>query len=239
MAWIQLNKNQRMCPWLHGKDNAWTCGMNKQKSRRTFLRKPSPLPRRRRPRLSLLRLAPAATATATAALRLVTRWVGNSKTRPVPQSAGTMEGKEEDRRRGGGGGSSTPGMNLKNLVSREYFGHKKKVTFSIPPSPILRGDKFFSHEVLNPQKSCEGEALKSGCYKQKLGRKCIHLWFTRTVLFLILEQDIVIDSSRSCRIYADSFALGLSHVEIEWSFGWLLSFWELVNERIVKYDSWS
>uniref|UniRef100_A0A0E0QPD8 Anaphase-promoting complex subunit 4-like WD40 domain-containing protein n=1 Tax=Oryza rufipogon TaxID=4529 RepID=A0A0E0QPD8_ORYRU len=38
-----------------------------------------------------------------------------------------MEGKEEDRRRGGGGGSSTPGMNLKNLVSREYFGHKKKV----------------------------------------------------------------------------------------------------------------
>uniref|UniRef100_A0A0D3H4W5 Anaphase-promoting complex subunit 4-like WD40 domain-containing protein n=3 Tax=Oryza TaxID=4527 RepID=A0A0D3H4W5_9ORYZ len=38
-----------------------------------------------------------------------------------------MEGKEDDRRRGGGGGSSTPGMNLKNLVSREYFGHKKKV----------------------------------------------------------------------------------------------------------------
>uniref|UniRef100_A0A0D9XC81 Anaphase-promoting complex subunit 4-like WD40 domain-containing protein n=1 Tax=Leersia perrieri TaxID=77586 RepID=A0A0D9XC81_9ORYZ len=37
-----------------------------------------------------------------------------------------MEGKEDDRRRGGGG-SSTPGMNLKNLVSREYFGHKKKV----------------------------------------------------------------------------------------------------------------
>ncbi|KAF0912137.1 hypothetical protein E2562_013027 [Oryza meyeriana var. granulata] len=38
-----------------------------------------------------------------------------------------MEGKEEDRRRGGGCGSSTAGMNLKNLVSREYYGHKKKV----------------------------------------------------------------------------------------------------------------
>jgi THO complex subunit 3 len=40
-----------------------------------------------------------------------------------------MESREEERK--GSGGSfaaiSTPGMNLKNLVSREYFGHKKKV----------------------------------------------------------------------------------------------------------------
>ncbi|KAL6838989.1 hypothetical protein ACP4OV_031216 [Aristida adscensionis] len=41
-----------------------------------------------------------------------------------------MEGRDDDRRGGGGGGAgavSTPGMNLKNLVSREYYGHKKKV----------------------------------------------------------------------------------------------------------------
>ncbi|KAL6592433.1 hypothetical protein ACP70R_049486 [Stipagrostis hirtigluma subsp. patula] len=44
-----------------------------------------------------------------------------------------MEGREEERKGGGGGGAAatagatTPGMNLKNLVSREYYGHKKKV----------------------------------------------------------------------------------------------------------------
>ncbi|XP_062193814.1 THO complex subunit 3-like [Phragmites australis] len=45
-----------------------------------------------------------------------------------------MEGKEEERKGSGGAGAtpatagaSTPGMNLRNLVSREYYGHKKKV----------------------------------------------------------------------------------------------------------------
>ncbi|KAF0922146.1 hypothetical protein E2562_027764 [Oryza meyeriana var. granulata] len=38
-----------------------------------------------------------------------------------------MEGREEDRNWGSGGGRLTPGMNFKNLLSREYYGHKKKV----------------------------------------------------------------------------------------------------------------
>jgi hypothetical protein len=45
----------------------------------------------------------------------------------------TTEIREEERKGNGAtttavAGISTPGMNLKNLVSREYFGHKKKVT---------------------------------------------------------------------------------------------------------------
>ncbi|TVU09048.1 hypothetical protein EJB05_42488 [Eragrostis curvula] len=44
-----------------------------------------------------------------------------------------MESREEERKGSGGAvaaaaaGVSTPGMNLRNLVSREYYGHKKKV----------------------------------------------------------------------------------------------------------------
>lgn len=42
-----------------------------------------------------------------------------------------MENREEERKGSGGaaaGGGSTPGANLRDLVSREYYGHKKKVT---------------------------------------------------------------------------------------------------------------
>ncbi|ONM54084.1 THO complex subunit 3 [Zea mays] len=41
-----------------------------------------------------------------------------------------MESREEERKGSGGaaaGGGSTPGANLRDLVSREYYGHKKKV----------------------------------------------------------------------------------------------------------------
>ena len=48
-----------------------------------------------------------------------------------------MESREEERKGSGGAAATaaaarvtTPGMNLRNLVSREYYGHKKKV-----PSP--------------------------------------------------------------------------------------------------------
>ena len=42
-----------------------------------------------------------------------------------------MEKREEERKGSGGAagtGGSTPGANLRDLVSREYYGHKKKVT---------------------------------------------------------------------------------------------------------------
>ena len=42
-----------------------------------------------------------------------------------------MEKREEERKGSGGaaaGGGSAPGANLRDLVSREYYGHKKKVT---------------------------------------------------------------------------------------------------------------
>ena len=42
-----------------------------------------------------------------------------------------MENREEERKGSGGaaaGGGSAPGANLRDLVSREYYGHKKKVT---------------------------------------------------------------------------------------------------------------
>ena len=48
-----------------------------------------------------------------------------------------MEGREEERKGisggGGGGAVSAPGANLKDLVSREYYGHKKKVRPLTPP----------------------------------------------------------------------------------------------------------
>jgi hypothetical protein len=46
-----------------------------------------------------------------------------------------MEGREEERKGSGGAatGVSTPGANLKDLVSREYYGHKKKVRSLTPP----------------------------------------------------------------------------------------------------------
>lgn len=37
---------------------------------------------------------------------------------------------EEGRNEGSGG--SMPGVNLKNLVSKEYYGHRKKVSLSMP-----------------------------------------------------------------------------------------------------------
>ena len=46
-----------------------------------------------------------------------------------------MEGREEERKgiSGGGAAVSAPGANLKDLVSREYYGHKKKVRPLTPP----------------------------------------------------------------------------------------------------------
>jgi THO complex subunit 3 len=49
-----------------------------------------------------------------------------------------MESREEERKGSGGaaaGGGSTPGANLRDLVSREYYGHKKKV-IPLNASPI-------------------------------------------------------------------------------------------------------
>jgi len=46
-----------------------------------------------------------------------------------------MEGREEERKGSGGAAAavSAPGANLKDLVSREYYGHKKKVRPLTPP----------------------------------------------------------------------------------------------------------
>jgi THO complex subunit 3 len=55
-----------------------------------------------------------------------------------------MDSREEERKGSGvavaaaTSGVSTPGMNLRNLVSREYFGHKKKVTPLCVPAILLR-----------------------------------------------------------------------------------------------------
>lgn len=58
-----------------------------------------------------------------------------------------MDSREEERKGSGGaaaaGGGSTPGANLKDLVSREYYGHKKKVT-PLNASAISRHNFFVS-----------------------------------------------------------------------------------------------
>jgi hypothetical protein len=48
-----------------------------------------------------------------------------------------MEGREDDKKGGAAAGSSAPGSRFKNLVSREYYSHKKKVLSTPPPRLTL------------------------------------------------------------------------------------------------------
>ena len=48
-----------------------------------------------------------------------------------------MEGREDDKKGGAAAaGSSAPGSKFKNLVSREYYSHKKKVPLHAPPTLV-------------------------------------------------------------------------------------------------------
>jgi hypothetical protein len=50
-----------------------------------------------------------------------------------------MEAREDDKKGGGGAAaSSAPGSRFKNLVSREYYSHKKKVPPHAPTLVISR-----------------------------------------------------------------------------------------------------
>jgi hypothetical protein len=52
-----------------------------------------------------------------------------------------MEGREDDKKGGAAAGSSAPGSRFKNLVSREYYSHKKKVPPRRPPTLVLSRHK--------------------------------------------------------------------------------------------------
>ena len=74
-----------------------------------------------------------------------------------------MEGREEERKGSGGAAAavSAPGANLKDLVSREYYGHKKKVRPLTPRNiPPKEKPSQFLREPLKPKVSLDEKESK-------------------------------------------------------------------------------